>query len=201
MVRTSTVNIQVLREAIRKEYDDVAANPTKGFHFHVGRELTRRLEYPQDEVDALPESAVESFAGVGNPFALGRLSPGEHALDLGAGSGFDSILAAMQVGPEGKVIGVDMTPAMLDKARANAAQLGLDQVEFRQGVIEELPVDEGSVDVVISNGVMNLTPHKEQAFSEAYRVLKPGGRLQMADIVVQRDVGEEARNNIELWTG
>lgn len=201
MVQTSTVDIQVLREAIQNEYDEVAANPTKGFHFHVGRDLTRRLDYPQDEVDTLPDSAVESFAGVGNPFALGRLNPGEHVLDLGAGSGFDSILAAMQVGPEGKVTGVDMTPAMLDKARANAAQLGLDQAEFRQGVIEELPVDDGSVDVVISNGVMNLTPNKEQAFSEAYRVLKPGGRLQMADIVVQRDVGEDARNNIELWTG
>jgi arsenite methyltransferase len=201
MQRASTIDLTMLREAIQHEYRDVAAEPTKGFHFHVGRELMRRLDYPQDEVKSLPDSAVESFAGVGNPFALGYLKPGETVLDLGCGAGFDAILAARQVGPGGRVIGVDMTPAMLDKARANADALGLDHIELREGVIESLPVEDASIDVVISNGVINLTPDKDIVLAEAFRVLKPGGRLQIADIIVQRDVPEEARNNIDLWTG
>jgi arsenite methyltransferase len=197
----STLDIQMLRRAIQSEYQEVASTPSKGFHFHVGRDLARRLAYPQADVDALPDSAVESFAGVGNPFALGRLKAGERVLDLGAGAGFDSFLAAGQVGSEGQVIGVDMTPAMLTKARNNAKALGMEHVEFRDGVIEKLPVADESKDVVISNGVINLTPDKERAFSEAYRVLKPGGRLQIADIIVEREVPEDARSNIELWTG
>jgi arsenite methyltransferase len=201
MAQAVSVDRQVLRDAIRKEYEEVASSPTKGFHFHVGRDLARRLEYPQDEVASLPDSVVESFAGVGNPFEPGLLAAGEHVLDLGAGSGFDSFLAARQVGSDGRVIGVDMTQAMLDKARRNAEVLGLDQVEFREGVVESLPVEDESIDVVISNGVLNLTPDKEQAFAEAFRVLKPGGRLQIADIVVEREVPEDARNNIDLWTG
>lgn len=201
MQKASTIDLQILREAIRHEYEEVAATPSKGFHFHVGRDLTRRLDYPKEQVDSLPESVVESFAGVGNPFALGPLAPGETVLDLGSGAGFDAILAATQVGSEGHVIGIDMTPAMLDKARDNAALLGLTQMEFREGIIESLPVEDESVDVIISNGVMNLTPDKEKAFAEAYRVLKPGGRLQFADIVVQREVPEDARNTIDLWTG
>lgn len=201
MQQTSTIDLAMLREAIRHEYGDVAASPAKGFHFHVGRELLSRLDYPAHEIESLPDSAVESFAGVGNPFALGDLNPGETVLDLGCGAGFDAILAARQVGPDGRVIGVDMTPAMLDKARASAATLGLDHLELRQGVIESLPVDDASVDVIISNGVINLTPDKDSVFAEAFRVLKPGGRLQIADIVVQRDVPQEARDNIDLWTG
>lgn len=201
MQQVPTIDLQALREAIQHEYQDVASTPTKGFHFHVGRELASRLEYPGEDVDSLPDSVVESFAGVGNPFALGKLEPGETVLDLGAGAGFDAILAAQQVGPQGKVIGVDMTPAMLEKARANAATLGLDHMEFREGVIEALPVEGESVDVIISNGVINLTPDKESALAEAFRVLKPGGRLQIADIIVQREVPEDARNNIDLWTG
>ena len=201
MQKTPTIDLKVLREAIRHEYEEVAATPTKGFHFHVGRDLTRRLGYASEQVEVLPDSAVESFAGVGNPFALGPLAPGEIVLDLGSGAGFDSILAATHVGPEGHVIGVDMTPAMLDKARDNAALLGLGQVEFREGVIESLPVADESIDVIISNGVINLTPDKEKALAEAYRVLKPGGRLQIADIVVQREVPDSAREDIALWTG
>ena len=201
MAQAQKVDLERLRQAIQREYEDVAVTPTKGFHFHVGRELMRRLDYSTEQLDSLPDNVVESFAGVGNPFAFGPLSPGEHVLDLGAGAGFDSILAATQVGPEGHVIGLDMTPAMLEKARSNAAQLGLDQVEFREGVIESPPVDDESLDVVISNGVINLTPDKEQVFAEAYRVLKPGGRLQIADIIVERDVPEDARNDIDLWTG
>ena len=191
----------VLREAIQHEYEEVAACPMNGFHFHVGRFLAQRLEYPADTVAALPDAAVESFAGVGNPFALGTLAPGAVVVDLGSGAGFDAILAAQQVGPTGRVIGIDMTPAMLEKARATAAALGLDQLEFREGYIEALPVDSGSVDVIISNGVINLSPDKETVFADAFRVLKPGGRLQIADIIVARDVPEDARNDISLWTG
>ena len=195
------LNIDVLRDAIQHEYEEVAACPVKGFHFHVGRVLAERLEYPAVQVDTLPDAAVESFAGAGNPFALGALQPGEVIVDLGSGAGFDAILAGQQVGPTGHVIGIDMTEAMLAKARANATSLGLDQVEFREGYIEELPVASESVDVVISNGVINLSPEKEAVFAEALRVLKPGGRLQIADIVVAREVPESARNDISLWTG
>lgn len=195
------IDVTVLREAIREEYEEVAACPTKGFHFHVGRVLASRLGYPAAEVNDLPDAVVESFAGVGNPFALGALKPGEVAVDLGSGAGFDAILAARQVGRGGRVIGIDMTPLMLDKARANAALLGLDNVEFLEGYIEAIPVESASVDVVISNGVINLSPDKDTVFAEAFRVLKPGGRLQIADIIVARDVPESARNDIALWTG
>jgi arsenite methyltransferase len=199
--KAPVIDLQQLRIAIRHEYEEVAATPSKGFHFHVGRELARRLDYPMEQVDRLPDSVVESFAGVGNPFAIGALAQGERVLDVGSGAGFDAILAATQVGPDGQVIGVDMTPAMLNKARSNAALMDLDHVEFREGVMESLPVEDESIDVIISNGVVNLTPDKESVFAEAYRALKPGGRLQMADIVVERDVPEDARNNVELWTG
>jgi SAM-dependent methyltransferase len=201
MATVSTLDRGVLREAIQQEYAEVAACPASGFHFHVGRYLAQRLEYPEAQVSALPDAAVESFAGVGNPFALGDLRPGEVVLDLGSGAGFDAILAAQQVGPTGAVIGIDMTPAMLVKARANADVLGLSHVEFREGYIEDLPVEDRSVDVVISNGVINLSPDKETVFAEAYRVLRPGGRLQFADIIVGREVPESARDDISLWTG
>lgn len=201
MATVATLDRSVLREAIQHEYEEVAACPANGFHFHVGRVLAERLEYPAERVAALPDAVVESFAGVGNPFALGPLQPGETVVDLGSGAGFDAILAAQQVGPAGRVIGIDMTPAMLAKARANAAGLSLDHVEFREGYIEALPVADASVDVVISNGVINLSPDKETVFAEAFRVLKLGGRLQFADIVVGREVPESARNDISLWTG
>ena len=200
---TTSVHIdrETLRSAIQLEYDEVASQPDKGFHFHVGRFLADRLDYPADEVEALPDSAVESFAGVGNPFEPGSLKPGETVLDLGSGAGFDAILAARQVGPTGRVIGVDMTPSMNAKASANAQPLGLTNVEFREGFLEDLPVESNSIDVVISNGVINLCPDKDAVFAEVNRVLKPGGRLQIADIVVQRDVGDSVRQNIDLWTG
>lgn len=201
MATAVTLDLSLLREAIQHEYEEVASCPTNGFHFHVGRFLASRLEYPAAQVDPLPDAVVESFAGVGNPFALGPLQPGEVVVDLGSGAGFDAILAAQQVGPTGRVIGIDMTPAMLAKARANAATLGLAHAAFRQGYIEELPVDDASVDVVISNGVINLSPDKESVFAEIFRVLKPGGRVQFADIIVAREVPESARNDISLWTG
>jgi arsenite methyltransferase len=201
MAQEIKLDLEQLRTAIQHEYEEVAATPDKGFHFHVGRVLAERLGYPMDEVDQLPDSVVESFAGVGNPFALGDLQPGECVADLGSGAGFDAILAAQQVGRTGRVIGVDMTPAMLEKARENAHKTGRTQVEFREGLIEDLPIGDESVDVVISNGVINLTPNKEKALAEAYRILKPGGRLQIADILVQKEVPEDARNAIDLWTG
>ncbi|MBI3978320.1 MAG: methyltransferase domain-containing protein [Chloroflexi bacterium] len=194
------IDVSILRSAIQEEYAEVAACPTKGFHFHTGRALAGKLGY-DDLVEGLVEAVVESFAGVGNPFSLGRIESGATVLDLGSGAGLDSILAARQVGAAGRVIGVDMTPAMLNKASANAELLGLANVEFRQGYAEALPVGGATVDVVISNGVINLCPDKAAVFRELYRALRPGGRLQIADIVVRREVPPSARGDISLWTG
>jgi arsenite methyltransferase len=201
MTMQPLLDTEQLRTAIRDEYAEVAACPLKGFHFHTGRFLAARLGYSRDRVDALPDSVVESFAGVGNPFSWGELLPGETVLDLGSGAGFDAVLAARMVGSRGRVIGVDMTPAMLAKARANVALLDLDTVEFRDGYLEVLPVDDTSIDVVISNGVINLCPDKAAVLAEAFRVLKPGGRLQISDIVVSRAVPEDGKADIALWTG
>jgi SAM-dependent methyltransferase len=195
------VDVHALRSAIQDEYAEVATQPEKGFHFHTGRPLARLLGYPAEVTDSLPESVIESFAGVADPFSFGELKAGETVVEIGSGAGFDAVLAAQQVGPAGRVIGVDMTLAMLEKARANAGRLGLTNVEFRQGYMEELPIDDGTADVVISNGVINLSPDKEAVFREIARVLKPGGRIQMADIVVTRAVPEAAKENIDLWTG
>jgi SAM-dependent methyltransferase len=201
MAATFTLDTTSLRSAIEEEYAQVATSPLQGFHFHTGRFLAARLGYPADRVDPLPDSVVESFAGVGNPFSWGDLQPGETVVDLGSGAGLDALLAARMVGATGRVIGVDMTPAMLDKARRNADLLGLSHAEFRQGYLEDLPVPDAAADVVISNGVINLCPDKATVLAEAYRVLKPGGRLQIADIVVARAVPEDAKTDIALWTG
>lgn len=200
---SSVVQIDVarLRSEVQAKYTEVAATPGKGFHFHVGRPLAKMLRYPEDIVASLPDAVVESFAGVGNPFSVGTLPEGATVLDVGSGGGFDSIIAARMVGPGGRVIGVDMTPAMLKKARANAELLGLTNLEFRQGLAEELPVSDHSIDVVISNGVINLCPDKARVYREIYRVLRPGGRLQIADVVVQKPVPEDAKEDIDLWTG
>lgn len=195
------LDTDLLREAIREEYAEVATFPLKGFHFHTGRFLADRLGYPAVRVDALPDPVVESFAGVGNPFGWGDPVAGESVLDLGSGAGFDALQAAAMVGPTGRVIGIDMTPAMLEKSRANAALLGLGNVEFRQGFLEALPVDNESIDLVISNGVVNLCPDKASAMAEAYRVLKPGGRMHLSDIVVASAVPEDGKADIALWTG
>jgi arsenite methyltransferase len=201
MVVPINVDVQALRSAVQEEYAEVAARPEKGFHFHTGRPLARLLGYPAEAVDPLPDSVVESFAGVGNPFVFGPLHPGETVVEVGSGAGFDAILAAQQVGPGGRVIGVDMTPAMLAKARANVERMGLENVELRQGYIEELPIGDATADVVISNGVINLSPDKEKVFREIARVLGPGGRVQIADIVVSRAVPDAAKENVDLWTG
>lgn len=190
-----------LRDAIRVEYAAVASEPERGFHFHTGYRLAAILGYPQRWIDALPAGAVRSMAGTGNPFALRELRPGEHVVDCGSGAGADALIAARLVGPTGRVIGVDMTPEMIERARANATEAGLANVEFREGVLELLPVDDRWADVVISNGVVNLVPDKVAALREMYRVLKPGGRLQIADIVLSRPVSRRSRQDISLWTG
>jgi SAM-dependent methyltransferase len=194
MVVPINVDVRALRAAIQDEYAEVAARPEQGFHFHIGRPLARLLGYPAETVDPLPGSVIESFAGVGNPVVFGPLHPGETVIEVGCGAGFDAILAAQHVGPRGRVIGVDMTPAMLAKARANVERMGLENVELRQGYIEELPIDDATADVVISNGVINLSPDKQTVFREIARVLQPGGRVQIADIVVQRRSRQRSRS-------
>jgi arsenite methyltransferase len=189
-----------LREEVKAKYRAVAVDPHASYHFHTGRPLARRLGYDEAVVAGLPDSAVEAFAGVGNPFSLGALKPGDRVVDLGSGGGFDCFIAAGQVGPEGRVVGVDMTEEMRGRSRAAATAMGLRNVEFWRGVIEDLPVEDGSADVVISNGVINLCADKRQVFAEVMRVLKPGGRLQFADIANGKEVPAGALRNIDLWT-
>jgi arsenite methyltransferase len=195
------LDFEQLREAIRQEYAEVALKPEQGFHFHTGRPLARLLGYDDQWLEGIPERSIESFAGTGNPFSLGLLQPGERVVDVGSGAGIDSLIAARMVGSEGRVIGVDMTPAMLEKARRSAYEGGFTNVEFHQGLAESLPVLDSWADVVISNGVLNLTPDKDAALREMARVLKPGGRLQIGDILVQKPVPESAKRDIGLWTG
>jgi SAM-dependent methyltransferase len=189
-----------LREEVKSKYREVATNPHGKFHFHTGRRLAKRLEYDTSVVDAMPDSAVESFAGVANPFSLRRLERGERVVDAGSGAGFDCFIAAHQVGPDGHVVGVDMLADMLARSRAAAEQMGLRNVEFREGLIEEMPVEDGWADVVMSNGVLNLCADKRLAFQDIWRVLRPGGWLQFADIANGKPVPESALRNIDLWT-
>lgn len=195
------LDVDALRQAIRDEYALVATEPTQGFHFHTGRRLAGILGYQKEWLDGVPEGTIASFAGTGNPFALGRLAPGEHVVDVGCGAGIDSLIAARMVGPTGAVVGVDMTHAMLEKARAGAKQAKLDNTRFHEGLAESLPVEDGWADVVISNGVLNLFPDKYAALQEMGRVLKPGGRLQIGDILVEKAVGDKGKRNIDLWKG
>ena len=199
--RELLVDPGALREQVRGKYREVAVDPGASYHFHTGRYLARRLGYQDDLVAALPDRAVESFAGVANPFSLHPLAAGEKVVDIGSGAGFDSFIAAGQVGPGGQVVGVDMTGEMLAKSRETAAALGLAQVEFREGLAEALPVPDGWADVVISNGVINLCADKPAVFAEIHRVLRPGGRLQFADIANGQPVPEGALRDIDLWTG
>ncbi|MCD9623704.1 methyltransferase domain-containing protein [Rhabdothermincola salaria] len=197
---TLTVDPEALRAEVRTKYTDVATDPGAGYHFHTGRPLAERLGYPTDLLAELPDDAVASFAGVGNPFSAAPLPEGANVVDLGSGGGFDCVVAAHVVGRQGHVIGVDMTEAMLERARRVASTLGLDTIDYRAGILEDLPVPDGWADVVISNGVLNLVADKARVFGEARRVLRPGGVLQFADIAVGRDVPDEARSDIGLWT-
>jgi SAM-dependent methyltransferase len=195
------LNFDQLRHAIQEEYAAVALDPGRGFHFHTGRRLARLVGYADEWLEGIPEISIDSFAGTGNPFSLEKLTPGEKIVDVGCGAGIDSLIAAKMVGPNGQVIGVDMTPAMLDKAQSAAVEAGMGNVEFRHGYAESLPVPDGWADVVISNGVLNLMPDKSAALREMARVLKPTGRLQIGDILVQKPVSESAKRKIDLWTG
>jgi SAM-dependent methyltransferase len=201
MPDTIPVDPEALRADVREKYREVALRPDAAVHFHTGRPLADLLDYPRDIVDALPDPAVESFAGVGNPFLVRPLARGERVVDLGSGGGFDCFVAARTVGPEGSVIGVDMTPEMLAKARATSVQLGLGHVEFREGMLEQLPVEDGWADVVISNGVINLCADKTAVFAQAFRALRPGGFLQFADIANGKPLPDAAVCEIDLWTG
>jgi len=201
MTQQTLVDAERLRTEVREKYRAVAVEPAARYHFHTGRGLAARLGYGAAIVDALPEVAVESFAGVANPLALRTPAQGERVVDVGSGAGFDSFVAAGHVGPEGWVVGVDMTAEMLAKSRATAAMLGLGHVEFREGLAEELPVADGWADTVISNGVINLCVDKWAVFAEIFRVLRPGGVLQFADIANGRPVPPEALRDIDLWTG
>ncbi len=200
-VVAARVDAQELRRQIRGKYSEVALTPENGFHFHTGRPLAAMLGYDAELVDALPEGTVESFAGTGNPFSMGDLKAGEAVLDIGCGAGFDSLMAAQQVGNMGRVIAVDMTPAMLGKASEGAQAAGLTNIDFREGLAESLPVEDASIDVVISNGVINLCPDKMAVMREVHRVLKPNARFQIADIMVHKPVSQNAKDDIDLWSG
>jgi arsenite methyltransferase len=195
------VDVDVLREEIRKTYTDVSTEPEQDFIFPTGRAWAQELAYPERELSRVPDATVESFAGVANHWILGRIEPGSIVLDLGCGAGTDLLIAAQMAGPDGRAIGVDMTPAMLDRAEASAAEMGLDNVELHESLIESLPLEDGSVDVVISNGVIDLVPDKDAVVDEIDRVLRPGERLQIADVVIHEEVSEDARQRIDLWTG
>jgi arsenite methyltransferase len=194
------IDVDLLKSEIKKTYASVSERPETEFIFPTGRAWAEDLDYP-DELANVPEAAVESFAGVANPWTMGRLAAGERVLDLGSGAGTDSLIAAQMVGSDGHVTGIDMTPEMLAKARAAAAEMGAGNVKFLESEAEHLPFSDGSFDVVISNGVIDLVPDKDAVFAELFRVLTPGGRIQIADVTIQSPVSAEGRRNIDLWTG
>jgi len=194
------IDVELLKQEIKKTYASLSQEPDKDFVFPTGRAWAEDLDYPPELVN-VPEAAAESFAGVANPFSLGRLEPGERVADLGCGAGTDTLVAAQMVGPDGSVTGIDMTPEMLAKARTAKGELGVTNVDFVEGEIERLPFEDGTVDVVISNGVIDLVPDKDAVFAEIFRVLKPGGRIQIADVTIQNPVSEAGRRDIDLWTG
>jgi arsenite methyltransferase len=194
------VDVELLKSEIKKTYSAVSSEPEKDFIFPTGRAWAEDLGYPS-ELANVPDLAAESFAGVANPWTMGRLSAGDRVLDLGSGAGTDSLIAAQMVGPEGRVTGIDMTEAMLAKACTAAAEMGVANVDFVEAEAESLPFPDGSFDVVISNGVIDLIPDKDAVFAELFRVLAPAGRIQIADVTIQNPVSEEGRRNIDLWTG
>jgi SAM-dependent methyltransferase len=194
------IDVGLLKSEIRKTYASVSQEPEKDFIFPTGRAWAEDLGYPE-ELSQVPDFVAESFAGVANPFSLGRLGPGERVFDLGCGAGTDSLVASLMVGPGGSVTGIDMTPEMLGKARAGAEELGAANATFVEGEAERLPFEDASFDVVISNGVIDLIPDKDAVFGEIHRVLVPGGRIQIADVTIQQPVSDEGRRNIDLWTG
>ena len=200
MATQVSLDVEALRHEVQVKYTAVALDPRSRFHFHTGRPLAELLGYPAEALAAVPEKCVESFAGVGNPFSMGEIGPGETVVDVGSGAGFDSLVAAQMVGELGNVIGVDMTPEMLRKARRNARHMGATTVKFRKGLAEALPLADDMADVVVSNGIFNLVPDKKVALRETFRVLKPSGRLYLSDIVTRKPVSDRDRQNVDLWT-
>ncbi|MFL6063524.1 MAG: methyltransferase domain-containing protein [Friedmanniella sp.] len=198
---TTAVDVDVLRSEIRRTYTDVSTEQDVEFVFPTGRRWARALGYPEPELSRVPDATVESFAGVANHWLLGRVHTGEVVLDVGCGAGTDLLIAAQMTGRAGGAIGVDMTPAMLERAGASVREMGLENVELHEALVERLPLEDASVDVVISNGVIDLVPDKDAVFDEIDRVLRPGGRVQLADVVIHREVAEDARARIDLWTG
>jgi arsenite methyltransferase len=195
------VDVDVLRDEVRKTYTEVSTEQDREFIFPTGRAWAQELGYPEPELERVPDATVESFAGVANHWLLGDVAPGSVVLDLGCGAGTDLLIAAQMAGRGGRLIGVDMTPPMLERAAESAREMGLDNVELHESLIETLPLDDASVDVVISNGVIDLVPDKDAVFEEIDRVLRPGGRLQLADVIIHTEVSEDARKRIDLWTG
>ncbi len=195
------ISIDQLWNAVKKEYANVAVDPHKGYHFHTGREALNRIGYDESLYETLPEVNIASFAGTGNPFMLGPINPGETVVDVGSGSGFDALIASKFVGPSGQVVGIDMTREMRAKATKGAKELDAGNIEFREGMAEDLPLPDEFADVVISNGVLNLTVNKVDTLKEWARILKPGGRLYIGDIVVSKAVPQSALDDISLWTG
>ncbi|MEO7803903.1 MAG: methyltransferase domain-containing protein [Actinomycetota bacterium] len=195
------VDVEHLRMEIQSKYKEVVEHPDATFHFHTGLDATTKVGYKKEWLEGIPKQTIASFAGVANPFHWGLPLPGEHVVDIGSGAGLDSMIAAHAVGPNGRVVGVDMTPEMLDRSRASAKEALLDNIDFLEGFAERLPVAEGWADVVISNGVLNLVPDKVTAYKQIFRALKPGGRIQIADICVDRPIPESALHDIDLWTG
>jgi SAM-dependent methyltransferase len=195
------VDVDLLRDEIRRTYTDVSSEQEQDFIFPTGRAWAQELAYPEPELSRVPDATVASFAGVANHWTLGRIEPGAVVLDLGCGAGTDLLIAAQMAGPDGQVIGVDMTAAMLERAAASARDMGVANLELHESLIETLPVEDASVDVVISNGVIDLVPDKDAVFAEIDRVLRPGGRLQVADVIIHTEVSADARERIDLWTG
>jgi arsenite methyltransferase len=195
------VDVEVLRHEIAKTYTEVSTEPLKDFMFPTGRDWAQELGYPEPELGRVPDDTAVSFAGVANHWQHGRVEVGETVLDLGCGAGTDLLIAAQMTGPSGRAIGVDMTPSMLERARASSEAMGLANVELHESLIESLPLEDESVDIVISNGVIDLIPDKDAVFAEIDRVLRPGGRLQLADVFIRHEVSEDARKRIDLWTG
>jgi arsenite methyltransferase len=200
-IEVEGLDVALLRSEIQRTYADVSTQPDQEFIFPTGRAWALDLGYPQDLLARVPEASCESFAGVANPFSMGALQPGEDVLDVGCGACMDTLVAAQMVGPTGSVTGIDMTPEMVAKARGSIAEMGLGNVTIVEGSAEHLPFDDASFDVVLSNGVIDLIPDKDAVFSEITRVLRPGGRIQLADVTIQNPVSEESKRDIDLWAG
>jgi SAM-dependent methyltransferase len=199
MVAITSDKREFIIAAVQQMYTDVAGHPEKVFHFPTGKDACLFVGYPEAVLDGLPPTALESFAGVGYPHAAGAVRPGDVVLDVGSGSGTDTLIASREVGPVGRVYGLDMTTAMLDKLRTNIAHSGAANAEPLAGDAEEIPLPDASVDAVTSNGVLNLVPDKRRAFGEIHRVLRPGGRVQIADIVVGQPISDACRADPALW--